>query len=343
MQGQEGPSGFLSRNNRKANGRGAPARALARPAARPERLRAAGRMKRSDFPFLGFGVGLRTPHYAHVLEERPAVDWFEVTSENFMVEGGRPLAVLEAVRERYPIVLHGVSMSLGSTDPLDDRYLGALKTLARRFEPAWISDHLCWTGVDGRNVHDLLPLPYTDEAVRHIVGRIRRVQETLERPIAIENVSSYMTFSHSTLSEWEFLGAVAEEADCGILLDINNIHVSAFNHGFDAARYVDSVPVDRVVQFHLAGYSDCKTHLLDTHDHPVSPEVWSLYERAVRRFGAVSALVEWDDRIPEFGVLAETAGQAQAIHLRAAEERRPGEASGARAASASARAVQGDN
>jgi len=190
-------------------------------------------MNRSEFPFLGFGVGLRRQHYSHVLDQHPAVDWFEVVSENFMVAGGRPLQVLERVRERYPIALHGVSMSLGSTDPLNHQYLADLHTLARRFEPAWISDHLCWTGVGGRNLHDLLPLPYTEEAVFWVAGRIRQVQDTLERPILIENVSSYINFVHSTMSEWEFLGAIAEEADCGILVDINNIHVSAFNHGFN--------------------------------------------------------------------------------------------------------------
>jgi len=271
-------------------------------------------MKRSDFPFLGFGVGLRRPHYGHVIENHPRVDWFEVISENFMVPGGRPLEVLEAVRERYPIVMHGVSMSIGSADPLDRNYLRDLKALARRCKPAWISDHLCWTGVGGRNLHDLLPLPYTREVVDHVAARIRRVQDLLERRILIENVSSYLGFVSSTMTEWEFLTAVADEADCGILLDINNIFVSAFNHGFEAGKYIDAVPAERVVQYHLAGHSDHGAYLLDTHDHPVRDEVWTLYERAVRRFGAVSALVEWDDHIPEFGVLAETAGRARSIY-----------------------------
>jgi uncharacterized protein len=271
-------------------------------------------MQRSDFPFLGFGVGLRRPHYAHVLEHHPKVDWFEVIAENFMVAGGRPLEVLEAVRERYPIVMHGVSMSIGSTDSINRQYLKQLRVLARRFEPAWMSDHLCWTGVGGHNLHDLLPLPYTEEAVRHVASRIRIVQDTLERPILIENVSSYMAFAASSMTEWEFLAAVASEADCGILLDINNIFVSAFNHDFDAVRYIDSVPVERVIQFHLAGHSDHGAYLLDTHDHPVCEQVWSLYERAVRRFGPVSALVEWDDNIPEFEVLSATAERARTIH-----------------------------
>ncbi len=271
-------------------------------------------MDRADFPFLGFGVGLRRRHYSYVLENHPRLDWFEVTSENFMVDGGRPLHVLEAVRERYPIVMHGVSMSIGSTDPLNRDYLKQLAAMARRFEPAWISDHLCWTGVGGRNLHDLVPLPYSEEAVRHVAARIRVVQDILGRPILIENVSSYMEYADSTMAEWEFLSAIAEEADCAILLDINNIYVSAFNHNFDAERYVDSVPAGRVAQFHLAGHSDHGAYLLDTHDHPVRDEVWRLYEKAIRRFGKVSALIEWDDSIPEFTVLAETAEKARAIH-----------------------------
>jgi len=275
-------------------------------------------MKRSDFPMLGYGVGLRRQHYSHVLETCPKMDWFEVISENFMVAGGRPLEVLEGVRANYPIAMHGVSMSIGSTDPLRPSYLRQLRDLARRFEPAWISDHLCWTGVGGRNLHDLLPLPYTEEAIRHVVARIRQVQDALGRPILIENVSSYMAFAASTMTEWEFISAIAAEADCGILLDINNIFVSAFNHRFDAHQYIDAVPAERVVQYHLAGHSDHGTHLLDTHDHPVCDEVWALYERAARRFGAVSALVEWDDHIPEFAELAQTADRARTIFATAA-------------------------
>jgi len=262
---------------------------------------------------LGFGVGLRRQHYSHVLETRPQVDWFEVVSENFMVAGGRALEVLEGVRASYPIAMHGVSMSIGSTDPLNRDYLKQLRDLARRFEPAWISDHLCWTGVGGRNLHDLLPLPYTEEAIRHVVARIREVQDALERPILIENVSSYMAFADSTMTEWEFISAIADEANCGILLDINNIFVSAFNHRFDANEYIDAMPAERVVQYHLAGHSDHGTYLLDTHDHPVRDEVWALFERAVRRFGAVSAIVEWDDNIPEFAELANTADRARDI------------------------------
>jgi uncharacterized protein len=278
-------------------------------------------MKRSDFPMLGYGVGLRREHYSHVLDTRPKVDWFEVITENFMVAGGRALEVLEGVRANYPIVMHGVSMSIGSTDPLNRDYLRQLRDLARRFEPAWISDHLCWTGVGGRNLHDLLPLPYTEEAINHVVARIRTVQDALERPILIENVSSYMAFADSTMPEWEFISTIAGEADCGILLDINNIFVSAFNHRFDANDYIDAVPADRVVQYHLAGHSDHGTYLLDTHDHPVRDEVWTLYERAARRFGAVSALIEWDDNIPDFAELADTAAHARDIFNADATER----------------------
>jgi uncharacterized protein len=268
-------------------------------------------MNRSDFESLGFGVGLRRCHYTQILNEHPRIDWFEVISENFMVEGGRPLQVLEGVRSRYPIVMHGVSLSIGSVDPLNLEYLKQLAAIARRFEPAWVSDHLCWTSVGGRNVHDLLPLPYTEEAVHHVAGRIRQVQEILERTILIENVSSYLEFTSSCLSEIEFLSAVADEADCAILLDINNIFVNAFNHCFDPVRYIDLVPAERVVQFHLAGHSDHGAFLLDTHDHPIRPEVWNLYEHALGRFGCVPTLIEWDDNIPEFEVLAATADEAR--------------------------------
>jgi uncharacterized protein len=270
-------------------------------------------MNRSEFAPLGFGVGLRRPHYLHILEQRPAMDWFEVTSENFMVAGGRPLEVLEGVRAHYPIVMHGVSLSVGSSDPLNRTYLDSLRRAAQRFEPAWISDHLCWTGVGGRNVHDLLPLPYNEETVTHVAGRIRQVQDILERTILIENVSSYMTFRSSRLEEWEFLNAVAEQADCAILLDINNIFVNAFNHHFDPIRYLDAIPAKRVVQFHLAGHSDHGTYLIDTHDHPIRAEVWTLYQHSVRRFGRVPTLIEWDDNIPEFEVLAATAAEARRL------------------------------
>lgn len=264
-------------------------------------------------PYLGHGVGLRTKHFPRVLDGTARIDWFEVISENFMIRGGRPLAVLERARALAPIVLHGVSLSLGSTDPLNDRYLRELRALIDRVEPAWVSDHLCWGSIGGHHAHDLLPLPYTAEALRNVVDRVRRVQDLLRRQILIENVSSYVTFAHSAMPEWEFLAAVAEYADCGILLDVNNVHVSAVNHGFDAARYVAAVPVDRVGQIHLAGHSDKGTHLLDTHNGHVVPAVWDLYRAAVRRFGHVSTLVEWDDDIPEWDVLSAEAECARGV------------------------------
>jgi uncharacterized protein len=260
-------------------------------------------MKMLDFPPLGVGVGLRRQHYSHVLEHRPRLGWFELITENFMEAGGRPLQVLERVRADYPVVFHGVSMSLGSTALLNTEYLRALARLARRFEPAWISDHLCWTRNDQHNLHDLIPLPYTEESLNVAARHIRDAQDFLGRRILVENISSYLTYTHSTMTEWEFIAAVADLADCAILLDINNIYVNAFNHRFHAEQYIDAIPVERVVQFHLAGHRDCATHLLDTHDHPVSAGVWRLYERALRRFGPRATLIEWDDEIPDFPVL----------------------------------------
>ena len=270
---------------------------------------------------LGQGVGLRRDHFDRVLSSPTRVSWFEVISENFMVDGGRPLDVLTRVRRDYPVVLHGVSLNVGSTDALNLGYLDRLRTLAQRVEPAWVSDHLCWTGVGGRNAHDLLPLPYTQEALDHVVERVSRVQDRLSRRIAVENVSSYLTYADSAMSEWDFLAAVAERADCGILLDINNIFVSAFNHRFDAGVYIEAIPVDRVWQFHLAGHSDQGDYLLDTHDHPVRDEVWDLYRHAVERFGDVATLVEWDGNIPDWDRLEAESLRAGAIQdeaLRAA-------------------------
>jgi hypothetical protein len=264
-------------------------------------------------PYLGHGVGLRTKHFPHLWEGTALVDWFEVISENFMIRGGRPLAALEKAREIAPLVLHGVSLSLGSTDPLNEAYLDDLRTLIRRFEPAWVSDHLCWGSVGGHYAHDLLPLPYTEEALKHVARRVQAVQECLGRQILIENVSSYLTFSHSTMSEWEFLTQIAEQADCGILLDVNNIYVSAANHGFRAEDYITGVPADRVGQIHLAGHSDMGTYLFDTHDGPVITPVWDLYRLAVRHCGRVSTLIEWDDKIPAFEVLCGEAERARAL------------------------------
>ena len=264
-------------------------------------------------PYLGHGVGLRTQHFPRVWDGTARIDWFEVISENFMLRGGRPLAVLEKARNLAPVALHGVSLSLGSTDPLNDDYLDDLQALAERFEPAWVSDHLCWGSIGGHYAHDLLPLPYTEEALAHVVERVQQVQDRLGRQILIENVSSYLTYTHSTMSEWEFLAQIAQQADCGILLDVNNVYVSATNHGFDAHEYLLGVPVDRVCQMHLAGHSTYEMYLLDTHDGPVIPPVWELYRFAVRRFGRVSSLIEWDDKIPEFDELCAEAARARAI------------------------------
>jgi uncharacterized protein (UPF0276 family) len=252
-------------------------------------------------------------HYQAVLEDKPDVDWFEVISENYMVDGGNPRRVLRKVRELYPVVMHGVSMSLGSVDPLDEDYLARLSALAKETEPAWISDHLCWSSFGGHRAHDLWPLPFTEEALAHLTTRILAVQERLGRRILVENVSSYVEYAHSTMSEHEFLAALAERADCGLLLDVNNIYVSARNHGFDAHAFLAAIPVGRVGQIHLAGHSDHGTHLLDTHDHPVCDDVWALYREAIARFGRVSTLIEWDDHIPELPRLVEESKRAAAV------------------------------
>jgi hypothetical protein len=270
-----------------------------------------------EAPFLGFGVGLRPKHHPEVLARARRgeleVDWFEAISENYLVRGGRPPRVLGEVRAARPLVLHGVSMNLGSTDPLDEAYLRELAALAARFQPAWISDHLCWTGVGGSNLHDLLPVPLTEESVRFVAARIARVQDRLGRRIAVENVSSYAAFRADTMPEAEFLAAVCEAADCGLLLDLNNVFVNAHNHGFDAGAYLDAVPAERVFQLHLAGHSRSGELLIDTHDHPVCEEVWALYARAVRRLGPVSTLIEWDDQIPEWGRLVQEVERARAV------------------------------
>jgi len=282
-------------------------------------------LRPQEAPFLGFGVALRPKHYPDVLARARRgeleVDWFEAISENYMVAGGRPPRVLGEVRAASPLVLHGVSLNLGSTDPLDEAYLRELKALAARFEPAWISDHLCWTGVGGSNLHDLLPLPYTEESVRFVAARIARVQDRLGRRIAVENVSSYAAFSADAMPESEFLTAVCEAADCGILLDVNNVFVSAHNHGFDAQAYLDSVPAERVFQIHLAGHSVSGELLIDTHDYAVCDEVWALYARAVRRLGPVSTLIEWDDRIPGFDRLVQEVERARAVAAGALAEK----------------------
>jgi uncharacterized protein len=270
-----------------------------------------GYRDRYRIPDLGVGVGFRLPHYSKVLEETPAMDWFEVISENFMGAGGKPLLNLDRLRARYPVVPHGVSMSVGATTPLDTAYLARLKALLRRIDPPWFSDHLCWTGVGSANLHDLLPLPHTKAALSHVAARVRQIQDALERPFALENVSSYLTYTGSAMPEWEFLAEISERADCGILFDCNNVYVSARNHAFDGNAYVDAVPADRIVQVHLAGHTDKGKYLLDTHSDHVRPEVWALYKRTLQRTGGVSTLIEWDEDIPSWDVLAAEAQMAR--------------------------------
>jgi uncharacterized protein (UPF0276 family) len=266
-------------------------------------------------PSLGFGLGLRPAHYEEILSggSAPDVDWFEIISENYMVPGGRPLANLERVRERFPLAMHGVSMSIGATDPLNTEYLKNLKALAERVQPAWISDHLCWTGAHGTNLHDLMPLPYTEEAIGHVVARVQQVQEALGRRLLLENVSSYVAYKESEMTEWEFLSEIAARADCLILLDINNIYVSSFNHDFDARDYLRGVPAARVQQFHLAGHSNEGAYIIDTHDHPIVDPVWQLYAEAVQLFPNVAAMIERDDNIPPLGELLAELEQARRI------------------------------
>jgi uncharacterized protein (UPF0276 family) len=255
---------------------------------------------RFGLPDLGVGVGLRTAHYAHILEHNPDVPWFEIVSENYMQTAGRPRFVLDRVAARYPVVMHGVSLSIGSTDPLDLVYLGELRSLRDAIGARWVTDHLCWTGVAGKNTHDLMPMPYTEEAVRHVASRVRAVQDFLGAPIALENPSTYAEFAGGSMTEWDFLAAVAEEGDCGILLDVNNVYVNAFNHGFEVSDYFDAVPFDRVVQLHVAGHTRHATHIVDTHIGPVEPSVWDLLGEAWLRAGGVSVLLEWDAEIPPF-------------------------------------------
>jgi uncharacterized protein (UPF0276 family) len=271
-------------------------------------------------PFLGHGIGLRTKHFPELLEQGRRADWFEVITENFLNIGGRPWAVLEAVRAERPVVLHGVSLSIGSVDPLNEEYLRDVRALADAVEPAWVSDHLCWGTLGRHGVHDLLPMPFTEEALGHVVSRVVAVQERLGRRILLENVSSYLTYASSALEEWEFLSEVSRRADCLLLLDVNNVYVSAANHGFDPQVYLRGVPRDRVAQIHLAGHQDLGTHLLDTHDAPVPDPVWALYEDAVRRFGRVSTLVEWDDHIPPLDEVLAEAEKARTLASRVLEE-----------------------
>ncbi|HEX8742787.1 MAG TPA: DUF692 domain-containing protein [Thermoleophilaceae bacterium] len=255
---------------------------------------------RLGYPNLGLGVGLRSGHFAYLEEHEPDVDWFEVIPENFMDTRGRPREVLERIAARYPVVLHGLSLSVGSTDPVDFDYLARLRELAAEVGAVWLSDHVCWTAVGGVNTHELVPIPFTEESLAHVVERIRVAQDFLERPLVLENPSSYVTFTGSEMTEAEFLARMADEADCGLLVDVNNVHVSSVNHEFDPVEYLRPLPAERVVQMHLAGHDDVGTHIVDTHDRPVADAVWDLYGTAVDLIGPVSTLIEWDDRLPPF-------------------------------------------
>ena len=251
-------------------------------------------------PNLGIGLGLRTTHYSTIIAEKPDVAWFEIITENYLRTQGRPLDFLDQIAEAYPVVMHGVSMSIGSTDPLDREYLGEVRALRDRTKALWVSDHLCWTGVAGKNTHDLLPMPYTEEALEHVVERVRAVQDFLGSPLALENPSSYAEFAGDSMREWEFLGRLAEEADCALLLDVNNVYVSSKNHGFDPQIYLNAIPFERVVQFHVAGHTDHGTHIIDSHIGPVIDPVWQLLTAAHRRSSGVPVLLEWDAEIPSF-------------------------------------------
>lgn len=270
-------------------------------------------MSRLGFPNLGLGVGLRTQHYDYLLQNDPEVDWFEIISENYIDNFGFARHVLEQLRQKKPFVMHGVSLSIGSTDPLDFRYLDKLNELAAFLQPEWISDHLCWTGVANTNTHDLLPLPLTEESLKHVSERVLRVQDYLKRPLILENPSTYLEFTHSTIPEWEFLSALSQQTDCGLLLDVNNVFVSATNHGFDAETYIRALPHERIVQMHLAGPTDCGFFLVDTHDHPVPRQVWELFQLAHELTGGVATLLEWDAHIPSYPELIEELYRAKAV------------------------------
>ncbi|MBP5950999.1 DUF692 domain-containing protein [Pseudomonas sp. P42] len=264
-------------------------------------------------PFLGYGLGLRSAYYQQILEQSPDVDWFEVVSENFMVQGGKALYYLEAIAERYPLVMHGVSLSIGGPHALDPDYLKQLKQLADRVKPAWISDHLCWSRGNAHQLHDLLPLPYTAESLEYIAGRVAQVQDVLQRPLVLENVSSYVRAASDDFTEWEFLAALSRVSGCELLLDVNNVYVSSRNHGFDPWTFIESLPKDKVRQLHLAGHSDYGDYVIDTHDHPVSDPVWALYQRTLEHFGPVATLLERDDHFPPFEELLDELQKAREL------------------------------
>jgi uncharacterized protein len=276
---------------------------------------------RWGIPDLGLGLGLRSDHYDYILENRPKVDFFEIISETYLTGHGRSVKLLDQIAEHYPILMHGVSLSIGSTDPLNTEFIQSLKKLVQRYKVPYVSDHLCWTGILGRNTHDLLPVPLTEATLKHVVGRIRQIQDMLECPLALENPSNYLEFTQSQMPEHEFLTRMAQEADSALLLDLNNVYVSAFNHGFDPEHYVDQIPPDRVLHHHLAGHTNKGTHILDTHsDHVIDP-VWDLYERFHARSGGRSTLVEWDEDIPPFEILLAEVAKAQVCRDRVAQKK----------------------
>jgi uncharacterized protein (UPF0276 family) len=278
-------------------------------------------------PDLGVGVGLRVPHYGRILKERPHVDFFEIISENFMVGGGKPLYHLDRVLESYRVIQHGVSLGIGGPEPPDRSYLARLRDLVRRVKPAWLSDHFCWCGAGGAHMHDLLPLPFNEETVRTVAERARMIQDFLEVRFALENTSSYLTFTASTMTEWEFISEVAERADIGLMFDVNNVYVSAYNHGFDAYEFVKRIPHDRVVQIHLAGHTNLGKYIIDTHRGHVIDPVWDLYRETIELSGAVPTLIEWDDEIPELEVLLAEAERARTIREEAVKARHSRETS----------------
>ncbi|HHS2923574.1 TPA: DUF692 domain-containing protein [Legionella pneumophila] len=272
-------------------------------------------------PYLGFGLGLRPNYYEEILTSKPDLDWFEILTENYLIPGGKPLYYLDKIREYYSIVMHGVSLSLGSTDPLNWDYLKQVQELASRIEPVWISDHLCWTGIHGLNTHDLLPVPYTTEAIQHIVSRIQEIQDFLKRPFLIENVSSYLTYKQSEMSEWDFILEIVKQSGCYLLLDVNNVYVSSFNHNFDPMAYINSMPPGRVAQIHLAGHTNHGDYIIDTHNAPVIEPVWDLYEATIQRLGPVSTMIERDDNMPDFSELLSEINHAKRLAIQAEKEK----------------------
>lgn len=268
-------------------------------------------MTSAHFPYLGFGLGLRPPHFETVLHDRPTVDWFEIISENFIDAHNGYWEFLADLRQNYAFVMHGVGLSIGGSDPLNQEYLTKLHRLEKFLRPAWVSDHLCFTTHGSHNTHDLLPIPYTEAMLRHVADRVRQAQDFLGRPLVLENPSTYLEFKASTMPEWEFLARLAQDTDCGLLLDVNNVYVSAFNHGFDAKTYIDAIPMAQVAQIHLAGHCHKGTHIIDTHDAQVAAPVWELYAYTLTRKNSLSTMIEWDENIPPFATMLTELAQAR--------------------------------